>query len=166
MQEQKYAGPRNWGNDNHAEQKGKVDMTRCTLTGRERARRQSYPAQSSGPLQCSPNFWGCSSAGEVHVQPSSVLFYALQLPERSRLSTSATMKILKRVSAAALLLASNLPAHAQQGSYPLEDEPPKLGAVACESSVCSRIGTDLLKQGGNAVDAIVGAVLCVGTVGM
>jgi gamma-glutamyltranspeptidase / glutathione hydrolase len=30
----------------------------------------------------------------------------------------------------------------------------KLGAVASESSVCSQIGVDLLKAGGNAADAV------------
>ncbi|KAJ9144682.1 Gamma-glutamyltransferase 1 [Pleurostoma richardsiae] len=44
--------------------------------------------------------------------------------------------------------------------------PPKLGAVASESSVCSKIGTQLIKQGGNAVDALVGTVFCVGVIGM
>jgi gamma-glutamyltranspeptidase/glutathione hydrolase len=29
-----------------------------------------------------------------------------------------------------------------------------LGAVASESSICSRIGIDLLKKGGNAADAV------------
>lgn len=29
-----------------------------------------------------------------------------------------------------------------------------LGAVASESSVCSRIGVDLIKAGGNAADAV------------
>ncbi|WYZ37956.1 hypothetical protein EsH8_II_001462 [Colletotrichum jinshuiense] len=43
---------------------------------------------------------------------------------------------------------------------------PKLGAVASESDICSKIGTDLLKKGGNAADATVGTVLCVGVVGM
>ncbi|KAK1498608.1 gamma-glutamyltranspeptidase [Colletotrichum tamarilloi] len=43
---------------------------------------------------------------------------------------------------------------------------PKLGAVASESDICSKIGTELLKKGGNAADATVGTVLCVGTVGM
>ncbi|POR32038.1 Gamma-glutamyltranspeptidase 1 [Tolypocladium paradoxum] len=43
---------------------------------------------------------------------------------------------------------------------------PKLGAVASESSVCSRIGTRLLEDGGNAVDALVGTVTCVGVIGM
>ncbi|KAK6223827.1 gamma-glutamyltransferase [Colletotrichum tabaci] len=43
---------------------------------------------------------------------------------------------------------------------------PKLGAVASETDICSRIGTDLLQKGGNAADATVGTVLCVGVVGM
>ncbi|KAI0473382.1 gamma-glutamyltranspeptidase [Xylariaceae sp. FL0804] len=43
---------------------------------------------------------------------------------------------------------------------------PKLGAVASESAVCSRIGTDLLEAGGNAADAMVGTVSCVGVIGM
>lgn len=42
----------------------------------------------------------------------------------------------------------------------------KLGAVASESEICSHIGIDLLKQGGNAADALVGTVACVGVVGM
>lgn len=41
-----------------------------------------------------------------------------------------------------------------------------LGAVASETDICSRIGTDLLKMGGNAADAMVGTVACVGVVGM
>lgn len=43
---------------------------------------------------------------------------------------------------------------------------PKLGAVASESSVCSEIGIKLLEAGGNAVDALVGTVFCVGVIGM
>ncbi|PFH61885.1 hypothetical protein XA68_16013 [Ophiocordyceps unilateralis] len=46
------------------------------------------------------------------------------------------------------------------------NEEAKLGAVACESAVCSRIGTQLLQSGGSAADAMVGTVLCVGTVAM
>ncbi|KAF2474743.1 gamma-glutamyltranspeptidase-like protein [Lindgomyces ingoldianus] len=41
-----------------------------------------------------------------------------------------------------------------------------LGAVASESDICSKIGIDLLKKGGNAADALVGTVFCVGVVGM
>ncbi|KAL7931351.1 gamma-glutamyltranspeptidase [Trichoderma chlorosporum] len=43
---------------------------------------------------------------------------------------------------------------------------PKQGAVASQSSVCSEIGIQLLKDGGNAVDALVGTVFCVGVIGM
>ncbi|KAK7752989.1 hypothetical protein SLS62_004938 [Diatrype stigma] len=43
---------------------------------------------------------------------------------------------------------------------------PELGAVASESAVCSRIGTDLLEAGGSAGDALVGTVFCVGVIGM
>lgn len=43
---------------------------------------------------------------------------------------------------------------------------PKLGAVASSSNICSSIGTRLLQDGGNAVDATVGTVLCVGVVSM
>ena len=42
----------------------------------------------------------------------------------------------------------------------------QLGAVASESDICSHIGTELLKVGGNAADAMVGTVACVGVVGM
>jgi gamma-glutamyltranspeptidase len=34
----------------------------------------------------------------------------------------------------------------------------KLGAVASETAICSRVGIDLLKAGGNAADAVSGAV--------
>ena len=42
----------------------------------------------------------------------------------------------------------------------------ELGAVASESDVCSHIGVELLKQGGNAADALVGTVACTGVIGM
>jgi gamma-glutamyltranspeptidase / glutathione hydrolase len=50
-------------------------------------------------------------------------------------------------------------------AYP-KRSPPRLGAVASECDICSEIGTKLLKDGGNAADALVGTVLCVGVVGM
>lgn len=40
------------------------------------------------------------------------------------------------------------------------------GAVASESSICSAIGIDLLKHGGNAADALVGTTFCIGVVAM
>jgi gamma-glutamyltranspeptidase/glutathione hydrolase len=42
----------------------------------------------------------------------------------------------------------------------------KLGAVASESKICSQIGIELLKAGGNAADALVGTSACVGVIGM
>jgi gamma-glutamyltranspeptidase/glutathione hydrolase len=35
-----------------------------------------------------------------------------------------------------------------------DGRPGRLGAVASESSICSRVGTDLLRKGGNAADAV------------
>ncbi|KAK3344418.1 gamma-glutamyltranspeptidase [Lasiosphaeria hispida] len=40
------------------------------------------------------------------------------------------------------------------------------GAVACESSICSRIGASMIEIGGTAADAMVASTLCVGVVGM
>ena len=40
------------------------------------------------------------------------------------------------------------------------------GAVASESDICSHIGIELLRLGGNAADAMVGTVACIGVVGM
>ncbi len=48
----------------------------------------------------------------------------------------------------------------------LDPDHNKLGAVACESSICSNIGIDMLKQGGNAADSLVATVLCIGVIGM
>ncbi|KAI1372345.1 gamma-glutamyltranspeptidase [Hypoxylon crocopeplum] len=72
------------------------------------------------------------------------------------------MPSLMRIAAALLQLSywahSGLAASCQKA--------PRLGAVASESSVCSRIGTDLLQASGNAADALVGTVFCIGVIGM
>ncbi|KAJ6441766.1 gamma-glutamyltranspeptidase [Purpureocillium lavendulum] len=41
-----------------------------------------------------------------------------------------------------------------------------LGAVASEAAECSAIGRDLIANGGNAADALVGTTFCVGVIGM
>lgn len=51
-------------------------------------------------------------------------------------------------------------------SIPCTTNEPRRGAVASEVDTCSDIGTQLLKDGGNAVDAIVGTIFCVGTIAM
>jgi len=42
----------------------------------------------------------------------------------------------------------------------------ELGAIASESSVCSKIGISVLGEGGNAADALVATQFCVGVIGM
>lgn len=42
----------------------------------------------------------------------------------------------------------------------------KSGAVASENVLCSNIGVDVMKDGGNAVDAAVATTFCVGVVNM
>jgi gamma-glutamyltranspeptidase/glutathione hydrolase len=63
-------------------------------------------------------------------------------------------------------LAAGSPAGDPPSSYPPTAPLPKLGAVASESSICSKIGTQLLQSGGNAADALVGTVFCIGVVAM
>lgn len=48
----------------------------------------------------------------------------------------------------------------------LDPEGNRLGAVASESSICSSIGGNVLRSGGNAADSMVATVLCVGVIGM
>ncbi|KAM0492177.1 hypothetical protein ACHAPB_008911 [Verticillium nonalfalfae] len=62
----------------------------------------------------------------------------------------------------ALLLVVAQPAF----SSPMCKREPRRGAVASEIDICSKIGTDLLKAGGNAVDAAVGTAFCIGTAAM
>lgn len=42
----------------------------------------------------------------------------------------------------------------------------KSGAVASENILCSEIGVEVLKDGGNAVDSAVATTLCIGVVNM
>lgn len=65
--------------------------------------------------------------------------------------------------AATLFLGQALSAPSTPANEACDDQ---LGAVASEKATCSQIGVDFLKQGGNAADAIVGTVFCVGVLGM
>ncbi|UKZ69679.1 uncharacterized protein TrAtP1_010682 [Trichoderma atroviride] len=77
---------------------------------------------------------------------------------------------LKSVVKPLALLLSVLPYGNTSPTPPCSTPPgvhiPKQGAVASQSTVCSNIGIQLLKDGGNAVDALVGTVFCVGVIGM
>jgi len=48
----------------------------------------------------------------------------------------------------------------------LDPNQDRLGAIASESAECTQIGIDTLAQGGNAADAMVATVFCVGVIGM
>jgi len=48
----------------------------------------------------------------------------------------------------------------------LDPDHNKLGAVASENSICTNIGIDILKAGGNSADSMVATVFCVGVIGM
>ncbi|KAB8336658.1 hypothetical protein FH972_020969 [Carpinus fangiana] len=78
-----------------------------------------------------------------------------------------TMLSIARLAAAALITLPHLVAADEYAVSPVLDPyRNKLGAVASESSECTEIGTDLLKRGGNAADALVGTVFCIGVVAM
>ncbi|KAI8955724.1 gamma-glutamyltransferase 1 [Xylaria longipes] len=73
------------------------------------------------------------------------------------------MPSLARLATAAL----HLGLLAQPGfTTPCPVKDPRLGAVASESSVCSEIGINILKKGGNAADALVATQFCIGVIGM
>ena len=83
----------------------------------------------------------------------------LQVPITKTVTTTvSTCPASSASSKAPVSTSSSLP-----GVYNAQD---KNGAVASESAVCSRIGIDILKAGGNAADALVATVLCIGVIGM
>lgn len=67
-------------------------------------------------------------------------------------------RVLRFAFAFALLsergLGASNPSFSKRHQVRQYQENDKLGAVASESSVCSRIGVDLIKAGGNAADAV------------
>jgi len=100
------------------------------------------------------------------------LFTAPALPpsfrERCVVGTMARGSLIKCVAGLLTLqgtLSTPVTSKAPYSSQPILGEG-QLGAVASESDICSHIGIDLLKLGGNAADAMVGVAACVGVVGM
>ncbi|KIK98246.1 hypothetical protein PAXRUDRAFT_31286 [Paxillus rubicundulus Ve08.2h10] len=70
-----------------------------------------------------------------------------------------------------LLLSRNVSLSYHSGHAPIVRNPAYLitadhGAVASENKRCSDIGVSVLKDGGNAVDAAIGAAFCIGVVNM
>ena len=84
------------------------------------------------------------------------------------MSSSRTPKLeLALLCVWALLAAVTLASQIFLGSpTPERTNHDRLGAVASENRICSQIGIDLIKAGGNAADALVGTTLCVGVIGM
>ena len=68
------------------------------------------------------------------------------------------MEILSRLLLAAFALAT------LSSGAPSKATSDKLGAVSSENYICSQIGIGLLQAGGNAADALVGTLFCVGVV--
>ncbi|KAL2130523.1 hypothetical protein VTI74DRAFT_6264 [Chaetomium olivicolor] len=56
--------------------------------------------------------------------------------------------------------------HHQELISPISHSGGSRGAVASESSICSKIGIDTIAAGGSAADAMVSTTLCVGVIGM
>lgn len=78
------------------------------------------------------------------------------------------MFLNKATLVAGLTLLGRINANPLPGIHGLvhRQAPDRKGAVASESDICSRIGIDILSRGGNAADAHVGTVFCIGVVGM
>lgn len=79
-----------------------------------------------------------------------------------------TMFAIKSALLAALALSSHVNANPLPATHELvtRQGQDRLGAVASESDICSKIGIKILAQGGNAADAHVATTFCIGVVAM
>ncbi|KAG0199328.1 hypothetical protein BGX28_007379 [Mortierella sp. GBA30] len=88
------------------------------------------------------------------------------LPDRSRkmikIILSFTLALLLLALAATLVSKLRTPAVIDQNGPLLIKA--KYGAVAAEEIHCSEVGVEVLKEGGNAVDAAIASCLCIGTI--
>lgn len=84
----------------------------------------------------------------------------------------AVLAVLFVIVAAGVVIATNpIPGSGPHHSFPGQRNPSYLihasrGAVASEAETCSRIGIEILREGGNAVDAAIAATLCIGVINM
>jgi hypothetical protein len=87
--------------------------------------------------------------------PCGTSYYPFSTASRTLVTMLALWSSLSTIVCAGLVsqitLANPLP---KADNYPPQYAPDHLGAVASESSICSNIGIELLKQGGNAADAV------------
>ncbi|KAF5686650.1 heterokaryon incompatibility (het-6OR allele) [Fusarium circinatum] len=111
---------------------------------------------------------------EIYVLNGGAVPFILRRGKRLLNGRRQSLTMARFLSSVALLsLIAQSHGHPCDVKYPPQAKPVETrqfsnsrGAVASESSICSTIGIDILRQGGNAADAMVATVLCVGTVGM